>query len=420
VKANATTCNSTSQISRNKRQSHGATFTKVLDGRKQPIRGLWQRNERFYAQLKFEDSITRIPKVKRVPLTDKHGNAITDRVAAVAAFEKLKVQRAEDKLPVLKRTPKFSEFVDDYLTFIKAGTTEKMKRASTISKETSNLNEWKSHLGDIRLDRIRLHHIKSFIQKRKAANLANRTVNLDVITFRNVMKHAVDCGHIEILPTTTLRPLKVVQKKRTLFTPASMEKLCQTAFKTKKAEDGTEFPVTKNAQQFCDYIRFLAYSGARRNEALLVRWSDVDFEREQVTIGAEGNSKNGKARVVDFNPKLNEHLQAMKERRQPDTQWLFPSPQRGDKDIPAKTFRESLELARKEAEIAKVGFHDFRHLFISFCVMAGIDFMTIARWVGHQDGGVLIGKVYGHLSNEHAKAQAKRVTFEPIVVEKAA
>ena len=43
--------------------------------------------------------------------------------------------------------------------------------------------------------------------------------------------------------------------------------------------------------------------------------------------------------------------------------------------------------------------------------MSGIDFMTIARWVGHQDGGILIGKVYGHLSNEHARRQAQKVDF---------
>src|ERR1035441_3644261 len=34
------------------------------------------------------------------------------------------------------------------------------------------------------------------------------------------------------------------------------------------------------------------------------------------------------------------------------------------------------------------------------CVMSGIDFMTIAKWVGHKDGGVLVGKVHGHLSSE--------------------
>jgi hypothetical protein len=43
--------------------------------------------------------------------------------------------------------------------------------------------------------------------------------------------------------------------------------------------------------------------------------------------------------------------------------------------------------------------------------MSGIDYLTIAKWVGHQDGGVLIGKIYGHLSNEHAQRQAQRVSF---------
>ena len=42
--------------------------------------------------------------------------------------------------------------------------------------------------------------------------------------------------------------------------------------------------------------------------------------------------------------------------------------------------------------------------------------MTIARWVGHKDGGILIGKVYRHLSNEHAQAQAARLNFGPALV----
>jgi len=41
--------------------------------------------------------------------------------------------------------------------------------------------------------------------------------------------------------------------------------------------------------------------------------------------------------------------------------------------------------------------------------MAGIDYMTIARWVGHKDGGVLIGKIYGHLNNAHMKKQAAKL-----------
>ena len=52
--------------------------------------------------------------------------------------------------------------------------------------------------------------------------------------------------------------------------------------------------------------------------------------------------------------------------------------------------------------------------------MSGIDFMTIAAWVGHKDGGVLIGKVYGHLANEHRKAMGERLNFAPVILEKAA
>lgn len=53
---------------------------------------------------------------------------------------------------------------------------------------------------------------------------------------------------------------------------------------------------------------------------------------------------------------------------------------------------------------------------VSPAVTVAIDYMTIARWVGHKDGGVLIGKVYGHLSNEHAQAQAQRLNFAPKIL----
>jgi hypothetical protein len=40
-----------------------------------------------------------------------------------------------------------------------------------------------------------------------------------------------------------------------------------------------------------------------------------------------------------------------------------------------------------------------------------IDFMTIASWLGHKDGGILIGKVYGHLLDEHRQKMAAKLTI---------
>jgi integrase len=119
--------------------------------------------------------------------------------------------------------------------------------------------------------------------------------------------------------------------------------------KAKEDEEPRNVPVTKNAQQFVDYIPLLAYSGAREQEALALRWQDVDIERGQLTVGATGDTKNSTGRVVDFNPKPKAHLEEMATLLAPDCKWLFPSPQRGEKDIHCKTFLESLKLVRTHA-----------------------------------------------------------------------
>jgi len=167
----------------------------------------------------------------------------------------------------------------------------------------------------------------------------------------------------------------------------------------------------KNSTQLIGYLQFLAFSGSREQEALRVQWSDVDLESERVTIGADGLAKNWESRMVEFNPQLGALLRDMNARRAPDSCWLFPSPQRGTHDEHVKSFRESLKLARKAAALGWLGFHDFRHYFCSVCVMAGIDFMTIAAWLGHKDGGILVGKVYGHLLDKHRHGAAQRVSF---------
>ena len=410
MKRNATVSN---EPSGKKRQSHGSSFTKVKNGRKQDIRGLWVRNGRFYARLTFEDGTTGQKKTLRVPLMDKEKRAVTTTAQAVEELARLKAKRTDNDLPVLTRTPKFADYVKSYLDFIKAG--EGMKKRGTIQNEEYALAGWTETLGGVHLDKITERHINTHVTKRLNGGCAPRTVNLDVVALRNVLKHAKKERLVKTLPEYTW--LKQKSTKRPLFTADDLEKLCEAAMDTK--EDGE--PVTKNGQQFCDFVRLLAYCGAREQEAIALRWPDVDFERDQLTIGASGDTKNRTGRVVDFNPKLRAHLMDMHKRCAPDSQWLFASPQRGDKDIHARTFRESLKLvrahaAREQPTLAAKAFHDLRHHFISYAVMSGIDLMTIASWAGHKDGGILVGKVYGHLADSHKKEQAQRMNFGPAVI----
>ena len=280
--------------------------------------------------------------------------------------------------------------------------------------EREAVARWCDHLGHVRIDQIATPLIASYIDKRlkggkfwgrKLAPVSERTTNLDIIRLRNVLKSAVDDGYVRELPKVKMLD-EAPPPKRNLVTPTEFDRLIDAA------RNGCE----KNGEQLTDYLRFLAFSGAREKEALRIKWADVDFERERVTIGADHLTKNWESRTVEFNPQLDALLREMHARRAPDCSWLFPSPQRGSRDEHARSFRESLKIARAAAGLHWVGFHDLRHYFCSVCVMAGIDFMTIAAWLGHKDGGILVGKVYGHLLDEHRSKAAKQVRFGLAVV----
>lgn len=398
-----------------KPQVQAASFIKVLDGRRQPVRGLWIRGTRFYAQLRIENPITGIKKTRRVPLVDKDGAAVQTVAQAVAELKRLQTQRADNALPVIGRMPLFADYAKQYLDFIGSG--QGANKPATVEAMKAKLALWAGTIGRLRLDQIKRVHVNRFIEKRLKANFAPATINTDVIGLRVVLKRALSDGLIQRLPTEGLRPLKVSKVQRALVTSADLDKLCNAAFETQ---------TPAQAQRFVDYIRVMAYSGCRRAEAQGLQWADVDFDNEQLHVrrqlthrGIE-DLKNREQRTVDFNPALKRHLLEMKARNGDASRWLFPSPLPSPEDLPASSFAMPLYLARDKAGMPTFGFHDCRHHFVSLCVMSGIDFMTIAAWVGHKDGGVLIGKVYGHLANEHRRAMADKVNFEPVILQKAA
>lgn len=355
----------------------------------------------------MEEPQTGEKQVRRIPLEKASTPA-----QARAALDELLVRRRKGQAIVQQRAPKFADAAAEYLKFHSRA--KDAKRALTMKTEGYAIDRLNEHLGHHHLNKLKRVHIDAFIVRRQQDGVSARTVNLEITVLRNVLNRAIDRQLIYSLPTENLRPLKIIKEKRE-FTPLEdLDRLCAVPFEPiyrngKLARPGEKGTPLLNARQFVDYIRLMCYCGSRLSETLRLRWNDVNWSNRQLTIGADGLTKNGKSRVVDFNDKLETHLKAMRARHIPRSEWLFPSPRSGEVDRPAKTFRESLLLARMAARLPKFAFHDCHHFFISICVMAGIDYMTIARWVGHQDGGILIGRVYGHLSDEHAKLQAKKL-----------
>lgn len=311
-------------------------------------------------------------------------------------LERKRTENRDGKLPQRGHQPRFEDFAREYLD----SPTLVAKKEGTRQNERQAIARWVAHLGGVRVDRITAKEIHAFRENRLRGGASARTVNLDGVALRNVLKLAEERGHVEALPAVKQLKQKPPAKKA-LLTKEEIARLIAA----------TTADITKNKELFRCYLRFLALTGAREKEALAVRWADVDFTREMVTIGSEGVAKNHRSRDVDFSPELGALLRSMQASCPPDSSWLFPSPQRGSRDVAAQTLRESLLLVREKAGLAKVGFHHLRHFFASQCVMAGLDFMTIAAWLGHSDGGILVGKVYGHLADTHKKAAAKKLSF---------
>jgi integrase len=101
-------------------------------------------------------------------------------------------------------------------------------------------------------------------------------------------------------------------------------------------------------------------------------------------------------------PALRRLLEKLREEQQP---------QSGDRICKLSECQGALTRACRLVGCTRLTHHSLRHLFATRCVESGIDIPTVARWLGHSDGGMLALKIYGHLRREHSQNMAAKVTF---------
>ncbi|MFM9032299.1 MAG: tyrosine-type recombinase/integrase, partial [Opitutaceae bacterium] len=72
--------------------------------------------------------------------------------------------------------------------------------------------------------------------------------------------------------------------------------------------------------------------------------------------------------------------------------------------------QKALDRACREVGAERLTHHDLRDVFATLCLEKGVDVPTVARWLGHADGGALLMKTYAHLRDAHSLEMAARVT----------
>jgi len=201
------------------------------------------------------------------------------------------------------KTPPFDEYAREFIGQLqKSG----MKRKSTVKSYAGHVKNWCAYFSNTPLARITYTMIESGLDwLASTRGVKPRTVNLHLVTLRNVFMRAKRDGWIKTPPYDG-EPMwrEVLQVKRPLFTPEELDRLCKKALS-----------LSRNGRQFVDFMLLMCFSGGRMAETLRLRWCHVDWGNEQLVIGADGLSKGKKPRTVDFNDNLAAHLKEMHSHR---------------------------------------------------------------------------------------------------------
>jgi integrase len=353
-------------------------WTKVGDHLGRRIRGLWQRGSSYYCQVRVDGKTSRI----------KLHNALTVPQARAAMQELLK-QRRDGTLTVQKShgTPVLAAAIDDYLAEL---STTGRRKAATVSRQRGSLKSWKAFAGSLKITAVSDRTGEEFARHRRNTDgVSGRAVDNDIIALRHVLRWAKARGFIKAVPLEKWSRLAGPPKRIRLLDSAELDRLVEAA---------------------------IAHIQNHRHEqeALHLAWGAVDWARGQIEIGrgadgrmvAKGRLGMERSRFVPFNARLEALLKSMAIQWDGQSPLLFPSSRGGGV---VTSYKKSLGLVKRMAAVPDFGFHHLRHWFISQAVMTGIDYRTIAEWVGHQDGGVLIGRTYAHLRPGHSAEQAARL-----------
>jgi hypothetical protein len=155
-----------------------------------------------------------------------------------------------------------------------------------------------------------------------------------------------------------------------------------------------------------DAIEFFSYAGTRLSEAARVFGRDCSFLKNEIVIRGDPitGTKNWEIRRVPMIPEMKKLLERLKADRGEHEFQNNPV-------LRIRKFNRSLSNACKKLGLHHLTHHDLRHLFATRCIESGVDIPTVAKWLGHKDGGVLAMQTYGHLRDKHSEDMAQKVTF---------
>ncbi len=161
-------------------------------------------------------------------------------------------------------------------------------------------------------------------------------------------------------------------------------------------------------------LRLLIDTGIRRGECCGLRWQDVDFKANTITISGNlcytpqkgiylDTPKSGKVRTIDVDPEI---ISLLHELRQEQAShaisiYVFTQPNSPEPMHPQSPARYMQKFSKKYG-VPNLHPHKLRHTFASIAITNGADVASVSEKLGHSDKAVTL-RMYTHADQESMK-----------------
>jgi len=345
--------------------------------------GLWKTKDGkgYIAEVSYTDPHThkRIREIKTIHRLDMARNWRQTRKADALRGE---ITRQRKKDVVL-----FKNFADDYFK-----TWSLDCKTHTINGERNRINnQLKPHFGKKALHTITRKDVEGYIAKRRDDGKSPATTNRDLCRIKNMLKKAVEWGHIDTNPAEGIKQAREYIDEADFLSREEVSALLDAC-----------------ADRIKPLLTLAVYTGMRWGELVGLEWRDVDLSRGFITLR---DTKNHETRHVPINKVMREMLTAHRKQQTEKAggivRLLFPNWRTGN---PYVDIRKTFDKALDKAEITRhFTFHGLRHTAASHMVMAGVDLRTVGKILGHKTAQITLR--YAHLAPDYLKGAVDRLDY---------
>jgi len=315
--------------------------------------GVRKRNNKWWVDFCFQKVRYRRPS----PHNSK-GSAL-----AYELLLKQKLARGEPLDPENKKTTTFKDFARDWFeTYVKNNN----KHSTILTKEMILRVHLVPHFGRREIDQINSLDIEKYKAQKIREELSPKTINDHLSVLRKSFQCALEWSVLKSYPN--FKRLKIPQQKYDFLTPEECQKLFDKA-------DGT----------WRHMITLALGTGLRFGELIALRWEDIDFETEELTIrqsyakGVLGSTKSNRIRHVPMCSAVCDVLCLMRKKEG----LVFTDPA-------ANPFKQHVCIKKlhsicRKAGLREIGWHTLRHTFASHLAQKGANLSAVQQLLGHSD-----------------------------------